>query len=385
MTAAAPTGGNIAHPGAPQKSPVRFVKVHRAVSATRVVAVASYTHNTVSEDLAHGIVEPGELALGTTSDNTTALGSGRGEAAAISAAASASSSEATFDAAGGNTASWNGAAANASAHAAVVKASSIDAAIAGDFADVASPEARHAGLSRTALALTQVPLGDAAVTSTSLRAFALSAQDQTGTPFFKDTIRNLLMNPKGVQFGGIAGLNWSGASATGTAGKVSGKTLTGLTLGIFADVPLKKHLSIRPRAQYAYQGYQPDVSGQRVNIHVAYLNMSSNLVYHTDWLQKRFFVGAGPYMAYAMSGTYTLKGINTDMVFGNNYAAGDNLRKMDYGASLTTGCLMDRNFVLGAGFDMGLQNIAPRGFSTRIHTRSAGVSIMYVFGNRPLF
>ena len=193
------------------------------------------------------------------------------------------------------------------------------------------------------------------------------------------------MNPKGVQFGGIAGLNWSGASAAGTTGKVGGKALTGLTLGIFADVPLKKHLSIRPRTQYAYEGYQPDVNGQRVNIHVAYLHMSSNLVYHTEWLRKRFFVSAGPYMAYAMNGTYTLKGINADMAFGNNYAAGDNLRKMDYGASLTSGLLMDRNFILEAGLDWGLHDIAPGGSASRIHTRSAGVTIMYVFGSRPLF
>lgn len=234
-------------------------------------------------------------------------------------------------------------------------------------------------------ALAQVPLENADAEDRSLEAFARSAKDLTGTPLFRDTIRNSLMNPHGVQFGGIAGLNWSGASVRGTAGKVGGRSLTGLTLGVFADVPVRKRLSLRPRVQYAYEGYQPDVNGQRVNIHVAYLNTGSDLVYHTQWLQNRFFVGAGPYMAYAMNGTYTLKGINTDMTFGNNYGAGDNLRRMDYGANFTAGLLMDRNFVLGAGFDLGARNIAPDGFTTRIRTRSFGVSVMYVFRNRPLF
>jgi len=211
---------------------------------------------------------------------------------------------------------------------------------------------------------------------------APSAKDAALAAFLADSIRNSLMDPHGVQFGGIAGLNWSGASATGNTGKISGKPLTGLTLGVFADVPLKKRLSFRPSVQYAYEGYQPDINGNRVNIHVAYLNIPLHIVYHTNLLKKRFFVGGGPYLAYAVNGVYTFKGINTDMNFGNNYGAGDNLRKMDYGAGFITGLLLDRNFVLGAKVDVGLQNIAPGGFNTQIHTRSAGLSIMYVFRNR---
>lgn len=239
-------------------------------------------------------------------------------------------------------------------------------------------------LSPSVIAMAQVPGNlDAPVDEKeSLADFARLAKDMTGSPLLRDTIRNTLMDAHGLQFGGIAGLNWSGASATNASGKVPGRSLTGVTLGVFADAPVTKHLSIRPKAVYEYQGYQPNVNGQPVNLHVAYLHIAPDVVFHTDWLSRRFFVGGGPYFAYALNGTYNLKGIDNDMVFGSG--AGANLRQTDAGVGVMAGLLMDRNFVLGAHTDLGMLNIAPEG-PAHIHTRSFGLSLMYVFRNRPLF
>lgn len=239
-------------------------------------------------------------------------------------------------------------------------------------------------LSPSAIAMAQVSndLDAPGDEKESLADFARLAKDMTGYPLLRDTIRNTLMDAHGLQFGGIAGVNWSGASATNASGKVSGRSLTGVTLGIFADAPVNKHLSIRPKAVYAYQGYQPNVNGQPVSLHVAYLHIAPDVVYHTDWLSRRFFVGGGPYFAYALNGTYNLKGIDNDMVFGSG--AGANLRKTDAGVGVMAGLLMDRNFVLGVHTDLGMLNIAPEG-PAHIHTRSFGLSLMYVFRNRPLF
>lgn len=222
------------------------------------------------------------------------------------------------------------------------------------------------------------PVPDAVAIQPSFSPFALSQQAAA----FADSIRNSLMDPHGIQFGGIAGLNWSGASASNTTGKVAGSPLSGFTLGAFADIPLKKKLSFRPEFLYSYEGDQPLIGGVKVNIHVAYLNMPLDLVYHTNLLSKRFFVGAGPYMAYAFNGTYTSQGANTDMQFGNNYASGDNLKNLDFGANFMAGILLDRNFILGATFNLGLSNIAPAGAPSDIHTRSIGLSIGYVFRNK---
>lgn len=195
-----------------------------------------------------------------------------------------------------------------------------------------------------------------------------------------DSIRNRLMNPQGLQFIGSAGLNWAGATAnTSGSGHVKGKPLNGFDLGLSADIPLNKHWSFRPKAEYSYEGFRPDVNGTAVNIHVAYLSLPLDMVYHSDWISRRFFAGAGPYLARALSGTYTFKGIDTDMGFGNHYASGDNLRSMDYGIHLMAGLLLDKNFVLGAQAKWGLSNIAPSGTGSDIHTRSAGLFLMYVF------
>ncbi len=215
-----------------------------------------------------------------------------------------------------------------------------------------------------------------------LAEFAAEATDQTRPAIDKpEPIHNTLLNPHGVQFGGIAGLNVAGAAATSNNDKVSGKPLTGFNLGLFADIPLKKHVSFRPKVEYSYEGYQPSVGGDKINVRVAYLSSTLDMVYH----DKRLFAGIGPYIGSALNGTYTLKGINTDMVFGNNFANGDNLRKLDYGANIMAGILMDKNFVLCADVNLGLRNISPSGSDAHILTRSAGVSLLYVFRNRPLF
>lgn len=239
----------------------------------------------------------------------------------------------------------------------------------------------------TQASLTQAPpaplsAADAFKTAVPLTPAVFSARNKAFAAVMADSIRNSLLDPHGVQFGGLAGLNWSGAAARGTTGKVSGKPLSGLSLGTFADVPLKKQVSFRPTVQYAYEGYQANVSGNNVTIHVAYLGTSLDLVYHTNWLKRRFYWGAGPYWSYAMEGTYTFGGINTDMQFGNNYSTGSYLRKTDYGAGGTAGLLMDRNFVLGARFDLGLKDIAATGLHTPVHTRSFGLSVLYVFRNK---
>jgi hypothetical protein len=247
--------------------------------------------------------------------------------------------------------------------------------------DLESGNSAEISLTPDYLDLDLTALQDVSMVQPAAGPVVLSAEAADFAMKVADSIRNSLMNPRGIQFGGIAGLNWSGADASAPQ-KVSGSPLTGFTLGLFADIPLAKQISFRPGLLYSYEGFQPDINGERVNIHMAYLNMPLDLVYHTNLLGKRLFLGAGPYAAYGLNGTYTLKGINTDMQFGNNFASGDNARRLDYGANVMGGLLMDRNFILGASFNLGLNNIAPGGSGMSVKTRSFGISIGYVFRNR---
>lgn len=262
----------------------------------------------------------------------------------------------------------------------LARESSLDAVAASDVDVLSRDGAEDISMSADYIDLDLEAAPDATGIEPSMAPFALSAEANA----FADSIRNTLMNPHGIQFGGIASLNWSGASANTSAdGHVSGTPLTGFALGLFADLPLHKQLSFRPSLVYSFEGFHAEpAGGQPLNIHVAYLSAPLDLVYHTNLFNKRFFVGAGPYLAYALNGTYTEKGINTDMQFGNNYAAGDNLRRMDFGANMMAGILMDRNFVLGATFDFGLKNIAPDGSAATVRTRSFGLTLGYVFRNR---
>lgn len=210
----------------------------------------------------------------------------------------------------------------------------------------------------------------------------LSTQTMARGRFLSDSIHNALLHPHGIQFGGEAGLNGSAASAY-TPNKVNGKPLTGFGVAVFADIPLKnKSLSLHPKIEYAFEGYHPDFGGEAINIHVAYLRAPVDLIYHSQLVHQRLLFGLGPYAATAMGGTYTLKDINTNLAFGNNYSAGDNLRHSDYGANAMADLLMDKNFIIGAQVDWGFRNIAPEGSGGNVHTRSVGITLQYLFRDR---
>jgi hypothetical protein len=186
-----------------------------------------------------------------------------------------------------------------------------------------------------------------------------------------------------IQFGAEAGLNLSGALLKDPGASPKGTPSPGIQLGAFAGIGLPTpHLSLGARLLFSYEGYDPNLYGTRVSIHVGFLKIPVNLIYKAHEGTARWFFGIGPYLACGLGGHYVAQGNKTIIQFGNDPIK-DNLKRIDIGADLMAGYQIDERILLRATFDFGVINYVTKGSTednASAHCLNLGISAGYSFG-----
>lgn len=122
------------------------------------------------------------------------------------------------------------------------------------------------------------------------------------------------------EFGLRVGVNSTNASIDFDNAEIETDGETNLALGLFLNLPIGTQLfSIQPEITYLNRGYSTDVSVGNVASFertVAYLDLGvlARLNFGSDE-SLGFYVGAGPYYSYAISGTVTELGDERDVDF----------------------------------------------------------------------
>ena len=193
-----------------------------------------------------------------------------------------------------------------------------------------------------------------------------------------------------IQFGGSLGLNLSGAIVKYPAYQVSGaRPGPGFEIGGFADIPLKNKLySFRPGLSYSLERASAVVEGDRSSIHVSFIKLPLNVVYHSSYKQNRVFFGAGPFLAYNLGGKYNWANTRVQSIaFGSDQGDyGRTYKKVDLGIGLLGGYQLNKQILLGAHFDFGLLNMIhmtedpDEAKKAGIHTLNLSFTAGYLFG-----
>ncbi|WP_373733827.1 porin family protein [Bacteroides heparinolyticus] len=101
-----------------------------------------------------------------------------------------------------------------------------------------------------------------------------------------------------------------------------------------------------------------------------YLQMPLHLAYKVDFTPgTRIVFHGGPYAAYAIAGTLTSEGENTDL-----FDTGSSFKRFDAGAGIGVGAEIDR-FLLDLGWDMGFIDVS----SSKMKNMSAYLTLGYRF------
>lgn len=210
-----------------------------------------------------------------------------------------------------------------------------------------------------------------------------------------------------VAFGIKGGVNFASLLQTeqGSASSISSGSLTSFHAGIFADFKLGDSFSVQPSLLYTEKGAtdKENVSSvgfsesSNVKLTINYLQLPIYALYHKHVGNNDFFIGAGPFIAYGLSGkekgsatetseepvppneqmTVTRTSAIDDKVnFGDSDTS--DVKRVDYGVSAMIGFKFNNGFLISAYYDLGLANIAPTS-DADIKTRVFGVSVGYSF------
>jgi len=165
-----------------------------------------------------------------------------------------------------------------------------------------------------------------------------------------------------TSFGITGGLALANMHLKSEGFSVSPGNKAGLTAGVLVDVPLSGNFSFQPALNYVQKGYKMSEADYKDKLTINYVELPLNFLFKPNMPQVHFFVGAGPSIAYALSGkekeddagrisTYKFK-------FGNNPDEHD-LKALDLGANFITGIETKSGFLVAINYNLGLSNVAP--------------------------
>jgi hypothetical protein len=174
------------------------------------------------------------------------------------------------------------------------------------------------------------------------------------------------------------------------AGFASVSNRLGVKTGVMADVGLSDHFYLQPGVYYAMNGFRISIFLASTTANINTLEVPLNVTYKIgDANHNRFFVSAGPYIGFNLSGNATTSsptfgGSSPDedsepIIFGSR-SSGE-ISRFDWGVNLNAGYELKNGIFAKAYYQLGIQNLAPidpRGIGT-MRSYSFGVGIGYLF------
>ena len=138
---------------------------------------------------------------------------------------------------------------------------------------------------------------------------------------------------------------------------ISPKLKAGFTAGLFADFALSSNFSFQPAFNFVQKGYNEKDETSTDKVSYSYVEVPLNFIYNS----KGFFIGAGPSMAFGLSGkekyvdkidpTYSK---NTKIKFGSG---DEQIKRFELGANVLTGYKFSNGFMFSVNYNLGLSNI----------------------------
>jgi len=166
---------------------------------------------------------------------------------------------------------------------------------------------------------------------------------------------------KPISFGVKAGVAFPNLTFSAGGTSISLDSKTTFYVGGIADIKVSDIFSFQPGLTFMSKGtksgeilFDGVSADANASINISYLELPVNLVANFDTGSGKFFVGAGPYAAYALSGNGKVGDVKEDMPFGSNDGE---FKRMDFGLNFLAGYGLTNGLNLHAGYGLGLGKI----------------------------
>lgn len=177
-----------------------------------------------------------------------------------------------------------------------------------------------------------------------------------------------------IRVGAKAGVNFSKIDYQNmSAAEVLKSSSTSYFFGGVVEFPLGGSFHLQPGLTLNGQAGNLGSGVDKVTLNMMYAEVPVNLLIRADLGVASFYLGGGPYAAYAISGKIKSSGISEKIQFGNTNQ--DYMKPSDYGINLLTGLDLRGGLNLGLGYKLGLSDNAPKDLSDAINSKNSSFSI----------
>lgn len=189
-----------------------------------------------------------------------------------------------------------------------------------------------------------------------------------------------------ARFGVNAGISIANYNAKFEGESENGNSKIGITVGVVSDIPLGDHFSIQPALNFVQKGTKDEETfggiTEKVSLTTNHLEIPVNFLYNTNSGNGNFFIGAGPSIAFALSGKWKYDD-GTDQ-FDESVSFGDgdedDLKGFDFGANILAGYTLSNGLTISVNYNAGLSNLYPGGDSdATLKSGYFGIKIGWMF------
>jgi hypothetical protein len=186
-------------------------------------------------------------------------------------------------------------------------------------------------------------------------------------------------------FGIKGGVNFANLSVSSGGMTVSPKSITGFHIGPVADFHLKDMLYFNTGLLYSLKGakVEGDEFSPNEQIKINYLEIPLNLAYKFPLKEKSdFFIQAGPYVGYGLSGTDEYGEESIDLF--SDEGGG---KRFDYGLGFGGGVDFGK-LVVSIDYQLGLANLIESTSTefespdVKVKNKVFQISVAYMFGKK---
>ena len=154
----------------------------------------------------------------------------------------------------------------------------------------------------------------------------------------------------------------------------SANAKAGFTGGLIFNVAAGKKFMIQPGINWVEKGTTDEENGEKISITTSNVEVPVNFLYAS---KGGFFIGGGPYAAFAVSGKAKAGDVSAKIHFGNS--SDDVMKGFDLGTNVVTGYQSPKGLLVAANFNQGLTNLAPSdGSNSSIKSAYIGIKLGYV-------
>lgn len=164
-----------------------------------------------------------------------------------------------------------------------------------------------------------------------------------------------------LQYGVKAGINFPSYSYGNSNMLSDSKATTNFYVTGYLDAPVTSNLYIQPGVSLQGKGAKLISDGNRgfeVKQNTMWLEVPVNFVGKFQTSAGSFFLGAGPYVGFGLSGKNKIESGSVDIQDKFKFGKSKSLKGTDFGLNFLAGYKLDGGLTLNVGYGLGLTNIA---------------------------